>query len=82
MLRVPLGRSKIKFVLGLWGTSDLKRVMVSLEQDKPQTILGYVREVDGFKWVAEGDPQNRKFETPREAAQHGYALLWREPSGG
>ena len=68
-------------MLGLWGTSDFKRVMVSLEQGKPKTILGYVREVDGFKWVAESDPQNRPFETPREAAQYGYALLWRESSG-
>jgi len=69
-------------MLGLWGPFDLKRVMVILEQDKPKTIQGYVREVNGFKWIAEGDPQNRPFETPREAAQHGYALLWREPSGG
>ena len=76
MLQVPLGKSKIRFMLGLWGTSDLKRVMVSLEQHKPNTILGYVREVDGFRWIAEGDPQNRSFETPREAAQHDYALLW------
>jgi hypothetical protein len=44
MLQVPLGKSKIRFMLGLWGTSDLKRVMVSLEQHKPNTILGYVRE--------------------------------------
>jgi hypothetical protein len=56
--------------------------MVSLEQDKPNTVLGYVREVDGFMWIAEGDPRRRPFETPREAAQHGYALLWREPNGG
>src|SRR5215469_7909965 len=38
--------------LGLWGTSDPKRVMVTLEQHKPETILGYAREVAGFKWVA------------------------------
>ena len=82
MLQVPLGRKQDQVCARPLGTSDLKRVMGSLEQDKPRTILGYVREVDGFKWVAEGDPQNRPFETPREAAQHGYALLWREPSGG
>jgi hypothetical protein len=82
MLQVRLGRRKIRFMLGLWGTSDPKRVMVSLEQNKPNTVLGYVREVDGFMWIAEGDPQRRPFETPREAAQHGYALLWREPNGG
>jgi len=58
MLQVPLGRSKIKIYARPLGTSDLKRVMVSLEQDKPKTILGYVREVNGFKWIAEGDPQN------------------------
>jgi NAD(P)-dependent dehydrogenase (short-subunit alcohol dehydrogenase family) len=44
-------------MLGLWGASDLKRVMVSLGQHKPNTILGYVREVHGFRWIAEGDPQ-------------------------
>ena len=80
MLQVPLGKSKIRFMLGLWGASDLKRVMVSPQQHKPNTILGYVREVDGFRWIAEGDPQNRSFETPREAAQHGYVLLWRKLS--
>ena len=41
-------------MLGLWGPFDLKRVMVSLEQDKPKTILGYVREVNGFKWRSGG----------------------------
>ena len=58
-------------MLGLWGTSDLKRVAVSLEPEKPKTIIGYVREVDWLTWVAEGDPMNRQVETPRQAAEHG-----------
>ena len=64
-------------MLGLRGTSNLKRVAVSMEFDTPKKVLGYVREVDECKWVAEGDPGNQRFDTPREAAEHGYALLWR-----
>jgi hypothetical protein len=41
-------------MLGLWGTSNLKRVAVSMELHTPNTVLGYVREVDEFQWVAEG----------------------------
>ena len=64
-------------MLGLWGTSDLKRIAVSLELDKPKTIIGYVREVDPLRWVAEGDPNHRQFEAPRQAADHGYTVVWR-----
>jgi hypothetical protein len=69
-------------MLGLWGTSNLKRVAVSMELDTPKTVLGYIREIDEFKWVAEGDPGNQRFDTPREAAEHGYAILWRAEDPG
>jgi len=68
-------------MLGLWGTSNLKRVAVSVELHTPETVLGYVREVDELKWVAEGDPGNLRFNTPREAAEYGYATLWRADPG-
>jgi hypothetical protein len=64
-------------LLGLWGSSNLNRVAVSLESNAPETVLGYVREVGDFKWAAEGDSEQRRFNTPREAAEHGYAILWR-----
>lgn len=64
-------------MLGLWGTSDLQRVAVSLERGDPKTIIGYVREIGQLKWVAEGDPTNQHFDTPREAAEHGYTVVWR-----
>jgi hypothetical protein len=65
-------------MLGLWGMSNLKRVTVSLESNAPETVLGYVREVGDLKWAAEGDPEHQSFRTPREAAAHGYATLWRQ----
>jgi hypothetical protein len=68
-------------MLGLWGTSNLKRVAVSMELHTPNTVLGYVREVDEFQWVAEGDPRHQRFGTPREAAEHGCATLWRADPG-
>jgi hypothetical protein len=68
-------------VLGLWGTSNLKRVAVSMELHTPDPVLGYVHEVDEFRWVAEGDPRDQRFGTPREAAEHGYATLWRADPG-
>jgi hypothetical protein len=63
--------------LGLWGTPDLKRVAISLQRDNPEPVLGYIREIGECEWVADGDPENRTFCTPRKAAEHGYALLWR-----
>jgi hypothetical protein len=65
-------------MLGLWGMSNLKRVTVSLESNAPETVLGYVREVGDFKWAVEGDREHQTFYTPREAAEHGYATLWRQ----
>jgi hypothetical protein len=63
---------------GLRGTTNLTRVAVSLESEAPLTIIGYIREVGGLKWVVEGDHSNRGFDTPREAAEHGYAIVWRD----
>ncbi len=57
---------------------NLTRVAVSLEPEAPTTVIGYIRQVGGLKWVAEGDHSNRGFDTPREAAEHGYASVWRD----
>jgi hypothetical protein len=64
-------------MLGLWGTSDRSRVAVSQNQSDPEMIIGYVREVGPMEWVAEGDPKNRHFNTPGDAAHYGYAVVWR-----
>ena len=61
--------------LGLWGTNNPDRIAVSLSPDQPDQIIGHVRE-DRFAWVAEGDPANIHFATPREAAEHGFRKLW------
>ena len=63
--------------LGLWGTRDPDRVSVSLELDDPLPIIGYVR-YDGSTWGVEGDPQRYQFKTPREAAEYGFATVWRD----
>ena len=62
---------------GLRGTSNLRRVAVSVDLNAPTTVRGYVRQVDASKRMAEGDPGNQRFDTPREAAEYGHAILWR-----
>jgi hypothetical protein len=61
---------------GLWGTVNLHRVAVTLDLDSPTRIVGHVLEISVRKWIAEGDDTNREFDTPREAAEHGYRELW------
>jgi hypothetical protein len=63
--------------LGLWGTQDLKRVAVSQHRNTPTPVIGYIRQRSECEWVAEGDPGNRTFDTPRKAAEYGYVFLWR-----
>jgi hypothetical protein len=59
----------------LLGTSDPDRAAVTLHMDQRHRLIGYVR-LSGSEWVVEGDPANRRFETPREAAEWGRAYLW------
>ena len=48
-----------------------------MELNAPTTVLGYVCQVDESRWAAEDDPGDQRFDTPREAAEYGYATLWR-----
>jgi len=57
-------------IIGLWGTSNPKRVAVTQVADDPEQVVGYIWEVrhrDG--WSAENDPEENLFSTPREAAE-------------
>jgi hypothetical protein len=63
--------------LGLWGTSDDKRIAVSRGFDRPEPVLGYVVELYDLCWAVEGDTEKRIFNTPREAADYGYSSVWK-----
>ena len=40
-------------------------------------IIGFVFE-NGIDWSVEGDPDDKRFGTPREAAEYGYSSVWKK----
>ena len=75
---IPAGAvNRGSVTLGLWGTSNPKRVAVTSRADDPELIVGYVREVSQDRWRAEGDPAENLFSTPREAADFAFLHTWK-----
>jgi hypothetical protein len=63
--------------LGLWGTSNPNRVAVTTCADDSEPVVGYVREERQDRWMAEGDPAENLFSTPREAAEYAFINVWK-----
>jgi hypothetical protein len=60
--------------LGLRGTENPQRVSVSLGLDHQARIIGHVL-YNGSTWAVEGDPKDRQFQTPREAAEYVFTTI-------
>ena len=58
------------------GTSTTRRIAVSASFASPEPVLGYIVEIYDLLWAVEDDGEKRTFNTPREAAEHGYTGFW------
>ena len=67
-------------MLGLWGSFDLKRVMVSLGKTNPRRSWAMSEKSMDFKWIAEGDPENGRLRRPVQQLNTGTGSCGENPA--